>query len=752
MRKVFNLRTVVVFAMLCAMAVLIVGAQAQQAKNSGGALKVTSSEIGGVVTSSKGPEAGVWVVAETTETPTRLIKIVVTDDQGRYLLPDLPKATYDVWVRGYGLVDSTAVQAAPGKQLNLKAVVAPTPADAAKVFPAVYWLSLIKVPDKSEFPIKATPMPPYKGQMAAAAPAAITPIAQREAVANEEAIAVKPIVHQEEWIDVMKQGCQQCHQLGTMVTRDLTHLKQLNFKSSEEAWATRIHFGQAGVGRMDGTLPRFVDQQRAIKMFADWSDRIAAGELPPTPPRPAGTERNVVITMWDWGKPSGHPHDEVSTDKRHVSVNANGLIYAADYNDDDLLWVDPNKNTAGEIPTPFIGDKSKMQPTWPQKVGVPSPIYGNQLVWTGVAGPHNPMMDEKGRVWVTTNIRESANSDFCKAGSDSPFAKYFPVNTAGKQTAVYDPETKKFTAVDTCFNTHHLQFASDKDNTLFFSPPGGQAFGWLNTRIFDETGDWKKAEGWCPAYLDTNGDGKIDPAVDKRIPVNGYGTIINPKDGSVWFAVTGPVPGHLLRMSLGSNPPTTCMAEVYEPPYYNPAKPGVNGYSPRGIDIDRNGIIWTALSGSGQLASFDRSKCKVLNGPTATGQQCPEGWTLYNAPGPKMKGVTDEGSADFEYYNWVDQFNTLGLGENIPMVTGTSSDSLQAFDPNTKKWTILRVPYPMGFFVRGMDGRIDDPKTGWKGRGVYATYGEDQTWHIETGPGSKNKLVKFQIRPNPLAD
>jgi hypothetical protein len=179
----------------------------------------------------------------------------------------------------------------------------------------------------------------------------------------------------------------------------------------------------------------------------------------------------------------------------------------------------------------------------------------------------------------------------------------------------------------------------------------------------------------------------------------------------------------------------------------------VNGYAPRGVDIDRKtGLIWTALSGSGQLASFDRSKCKVLNGPTATGQQCPEGWTLYTAPGPKMKGVTDDSSADFEYYNWVDQFNTLGIGENIPIVTGTSSDSLQAFDPNTKKWTIMRVPYPMGFFVRGMDGRIDDSKAGWKGRGVYATYGEDQTWHIETGPGSKNKLVKFQIRPNPLAD
>ena len=168
--------------------------------------------------------------------------------------------------------------------------------------------------------------------------------------------------------------------------------------------------------------------------------------------------------------------------------------------------------------------------------------------------------------------------------------------------------------------------------------------------------------------------------------------------------------------------------------------------------MDRNGVIWTALSGSGQLASFDRSKCKVLNGPTATGQQCPEGWTLYTTPGPKMKGVTTDSSADYEYYNWVDQFNTLGMGENIPIVTGTSSDSLQAFDPKTKKWTVMRVPYPMGFFSRGMDGRIDNPNAGWKGRGIYATYGPDMTWHMEGGIGSRPKLVKFQLRPNPLAD
>jgi hypothetical protein len=394
-----------------------------------------------------------------------------------------------------------------------------------------------------------------------------------------------------------------------------------------------------------------------------------------------------------------------------------------------------------------------MNPSWPQNIQLPSPIYGNQLLWQGVGAPHSLMMDEKQRVWVTTTIRTSGNPDYCKAGSDNAFAKYFPQNTAGKQAAVYDPETKKFTPVDTCFGTHHVTFGYDKDNSVFFSNPGGQVFGWINTKVFDATGDAQKAMGWCPAYLDTNGDGKIDPSVDKRIGMNGYGISVNPLDNSIWMAVTSPMPGHLLRMTLGSNPPSTCMAEVYEPPFDNPKAPGVVAYTPRGIDIDRsNGVVWTALSGSGQLASFDRRKCKVTNGPTATGQQCPEGWTIYTAPGPKMQGVTDNSSADFEYYNWVDEFNTLGLGENVPIVTGTSSDSLQAFIPSTKKWVVMRVPYPMGFFSRSIDGRIDNPNTGWKGRGVWSTYGGDMTWHIEGGAGSKNKVLKFQIRPNPLAD
>src|SRR5438445_7971422 len=115
-------------------------------------VRIDNDDIGGVVTSTNGPEAGVWVIAETTDLPTRYAKMVVTEDQGRYVLPDLPKANYSVWVRGYGLVDSPKVQAAPGKMLNLTAVKAPSEAAAAQYYPAIYWFAMMKVPDKSQFP------------------------------------------------------------------------------------------------------------------------------------------------------------------------------------------------------------------------------------------------------------------------------------------------------------------------------------------------------------------------------------------------------------------------------------------------------------------------------------------------------------------------------------------------------------------------------------------------------------------------
>ena len=113
-------------------------------------IPVDSDDIAGMVTSANGAEAGVWVIAETDEFETRYAKIVVTDDQGRFLIPDLPDASYEVWVRGYGLVDSAKTQTTPGNKLNLLAPIAPDAASAAEIYPAAYWYSMMKVPGAAE--------------------------------------------------------------------------------------------------------------------------------------------------------------------------------------------------------------------------------------------------------------------------------------------------------------------------------------------------------------------------------------------------------------------------------------------------------------------------------------------------------------------------------------------------------------------------------------------------------------------------
>jgi hypothetical protein len=695
--------------------------------------------ITGVVSSAKGPEAGVWVIAETEALPTKFRKIVVTDDRGRYLLPELPQGvSYKVWVRGYGLVDSPPVTAKTDATLNLTAVVAKTPKEAAEYYPASSWAALIEPPKASEFPGTGP-----KGN------------------------GINPLLKsQDEFINIIK-SCERCHQLGTKMTRTIPDRDK--FESSEAAWAHRVTRGQRGA-EMAAFLTRF-GRERALKMFADWTDRIAAGEVPAAPARPRGTERNVVITMWNWNDQYGMVHDEIATDRRNPRLNANGKIYAVDWTNDWLIWADPINHLAERVKIPLRGARATMGGL--RQTGfVDFRYFGSKPVWDNPAGPHNPMLDEHGRVWITTTIRASANPSHCKEGNK--FAEYFPLERSGKQAGYYDPKTKEFVLIDTCFGTHHLQFSEDANDTLVFSNPGGNHVGWIDTKRYDQTRDEQGAQGWCPTVLDTNGDGKItkpwneparggrgnrpigdeeaastrvgtfDPKLDTRVDVGAYGIIVNPVDQSIWGSTDEvEVPGQIFRLERGANPPETCKAERY----YLPKE---LGYRPRGIDVDRNGVIWTALAGSAQMASFDRRKCKVLNGPsTADGLHCKEGWTFYKQPGDAYKG-TDIG-AEFNYYNWVDQFNTLGLGANIPIANGSGSDSLLALKPDTKEWVVLRVPYPMGFHSRGMDGRIDDPNAGWKGRGVYATYGADAHWHIEGGPEEKGNLVKFQIRPDPLA-
>ncbi len=707
-------------------AALVSALSAQQAPAGDGALR-------GVVNGAAGPEAGVWVIAETDDLDTRFRKIVVTGDDGRFLAPDLPAADYRVWVRGYGLVDSEPVAAQPGDSVTLRAAPAGSPREAASVYPANYWYSLLEPPPPGEFPGTG-------------------------AAGNGISEALRS---QAAWVDLTKQGCQLCHQMGNRFTHDTSHLE--DFDSAAEAWDHRVRFGQRGA-QMSGVLNRF-GRDRGLSMYADWSTRIAAGEVPPAPPRPTGAERNVVLTMWEWGDETSYVHDEIVTDKRQPNVNADGLVYGVSITQDTLVITDTARHESRELPIPLRAPLDEVPSFFPTEPGFqPSPYWGEEIIFDGPGNPHNPMMDARGRVWMTSTIRGRDNPDWCKAGSAHPSARYFPVERSGRQISFYDPATESFTLIDSCYGTHHLQFAEDDRDTLWFSGDPN-VVGWLDTRHFDETGDEQASQGWCPTVIDSNGDGRItrpwnepgeaaDPARDTRIPGFSYGIIANPVDGSAWVARTGPFPGRLLRLDRGDNPPESCIAEVYEPPSIeNPAiDPANTGHAPRGIDVDRNGLIWTALSGSGHLASFDRTKCRTLNGPQATGQHCPEGWTLYPTPGPQMKGVSDSGSADFHYYNWVDQFDTLGLGANVPIATGSGSDSLLALQPDSGEWVVLRVPYPLGFFARGLDGRIDDPDGGWKGRGLWANYGSNVNWHIEGGKGRRSSVIQFQIRPHPLAE
>jgi hypothetical protein len=680
-------------------------------RNTAGTVSIGSTDLGGVVTSTKGPEAGVWVIAETTDLPTKFAKIVVTDDRGRYVMPDLPKANYNVWVRGYGLVDSTKVKTMPGKIVNLNAVVATTPGQAAEYYPAIYWFSMLRVPEKSEFPL-----PKIKSQGA--------------------------------WLNIIKTGaCQSCHSLGTKGMRTIP-VGLGEFKNSVEAWTRRIQSGGArALMARDITQ---LDTDMALKLFADWTDRISAGELPfAQPERPQGIERNIVITLWDWSRPTAYLHDEISTDRRNPRVNANGKIYASTEDSTDFIPVlDPKTNTATEVLHPV---RDPNTPSSKNNPFGPSAYWGAEPIWDSKTLDHNPMMDEKGRIWFTSRIRPSKNPDFCKQGSDHPSAKAFPIEQADRHLSMYEPATGKFTLISTCFPTHHLNFAGDANQTLWLSGGLGDpgVIGWLNRKMFEETGDEVKSQGWTPFILDTNGNGKrdayveadqpMDPTKDKRVRVSIYAVSVSPADGSVWGTVVG-YPGQIVRVQPGSNPTETALSEIYEVP--------LPGFGPRGGDIDNNGVFWVSLA-SGHLGSFDRRKCKVLNGPTATGKHCPEGWTLYQLPGPQLKNVPDPGSAEASYYTWIDRFDTFGLGRNVPIAMGNLNDSIFALVDG--KLITFRIPYPSGFFPKNVDGRIDDPNAGWKGKALWSTSGTRTMFHLEGGTQNRPKAARFQFRPNPLA-
>ncbi|HEX9765320.1 MAG TPA: carboxypeptidase-like regulatory domain-containing protein, partial [Nitriliruptorales bacterium] len=626
---------------------LIVGAQAPS-------VRVDPDDLGGVVTGPGGAEAGVWVIAETTDLPTKFARVVVTDDQGRYLMPDLPPATYKVWVRGYGLVDSPPVFVEPGRTVDLDAVEAPTAQAAAQYYPPNYWLSIMPLPDGPD-------------QVAAAR-------------AGRCGLA--------------------CHQMGNKATREISPETEAvlgPFESTAHAWAERVKGGPTGAmmsrayGRLGPTI------------FPAWTDAFLDGAVPPQPRRPEGAERNLVVSLWDWGAVTGFVHDQAPADRRNPVVPPGTLIYGPSQSHDMLVWFNPQTYEVGEfkvatrdtdllsVPRDGLGGPFPQDPF--REIRRPSPYWPDEELWNVASEPRSGQMDHKGRVWAGFRIRRDEKQPaFCRSGSTNRFARYFPLdpqpgsNIGGKQTGVYDPTTEEWTLIDVCWWFDHSDFATDADHTLFSGMDN--VLGWINTRVFDETGDEQAAQGWCPAVLDTNGDGRItewtepdepiDPTLDHRIEFTCYSVGASPIDHAAWCNGFGP---QIVRIERGPDPPETCKAEVYQVPSGHPA----NGA--RGVEVDSQGIVWVNFTNAEYMGRFDRSRCRVLNGPAATGQHCPEGWTLYRHPTdavPHYAGTTI--GTDRTYLINVDLHDTLGLGRDVPITYPQNADALIAWLPDEERW------------------------------------------------------------------
>jgi streptogramin lyase len=344
------------------------------------------------------------------------------------------------------------------------------------------------------------------------------------------------------------------------------------------------------------------------------------------------------------------------------------------------------------------------------------------------------MMDDKGNVWITTQIRDKLkqpkweNDDLVYQAGFGPTGaaaaanqmisngegERTAANSSGRQLGYFDSKTGKFVLIDTIYGTHHLQFDAQGRLWTSLDPRG---VGMFDPSKFDPAHPEATEGKTQKLFL------KLDPKTGQSLTGGGYGIAVDPVDQTIWRAnPAGGGPGNKL---MKYDPKTNVHTD-----YALPAP--LRG--PRGIDFTTDGKVWFA-TGSGHLGRFDPATQRFSS------------WEL---PGPKLKGTGPEtGSAEMPYYIWVDQFDTFGMGKNMVIVCGTNSDSLVVFNPAKEKFTILRIPYPLSFYTRGLDGRIDDAKAGWKGRGLWASYDDDPVLFIENT--LRSNLVHIQMRPNPLA-
>ena len=321
---------------------------------------------------------------------------------------------------------------------------------------------------------------------------------------------------------------------------------------------------------------------------------------------------------------------------------------------------------------------------------------------------------------------------------------------------MYDPKTKQITTIDTCFGTGPPELRRQRRAVVIGRPAGVE--GWFDTKIWDKTHDEKKAQGWTAFVLDTNGNGKRDAytepesagrsdegQADQRAVLR---RVAGPLDGSVWGSVQG-MPGALVRLvpgleSAGDGAVGDLRSAVEQPE-------GAGS----GLRAARHGRRQQRRRLDGALERSARElRSPQVQGPAQRSDgdrdsTAPKAGRSIRCRVRTTRAPSISAAPTRAYYNFVDRFDMLGVGKDVPLATGNESEALLALVDG--KFLTFRVPYPMGFYAKGIDGRIDDPNGGWKGKGIYTTFATRAPFHAEGGKGTTSKLVKFQVRPDPLA-
>ena len=367
-------------------------------------------------------------------------------------------------------------------------------------------------------------------------------------------------------------------------------------------------------------------------------------------------------------------HDLIASDRRNPTVNANGPLYGSpEYATDNMPILDPKTNKVTFFKMPVRGSEhagvARARPCRARSSRCSRrPTGATRSSGTPAPTTTTPCSTSKGRVWLAATVRGMDNPACCKKGSEHPSAKVFPLEQSPRQVAMLDPKTMKYTFVDTCFGTHHPQFGYDANDTLWLSGTGPVA-GWVNTKVFDETGDAAKARAGRRSCSTPTATASATTTSSPTSRPTGQGQAhrsrLRPLCGD---AESGRRLGLVHRRRVRRPRPASCASipKTGLREFYNVPTPA---FGIRGGDIDKNGVR-LGLGSSGHLVSFDRRKCKgPLNGPNATGDHCPEGWSLLQVSRARASKASANNSAEASYYTWVDQHNTLGLGENIPIST-----------------------------------------------------------------------------------